>query len=446
VTFRRRIALLAGLSFVAAVIACSVAGFVTVRRQMIAQIDNDLLRRATNDPLAMPELTEIGEARRPGLLLRPRRRAALPTDVLFQVVRAGGAIATPPAQAEELPVDAADEALAAQPPGATRLRTVSIDGERYRMVTASTGRQLAVQIARPLKEVEATLARFALSLVVVSIAGAVLAAAVGWWVARRSAAPVEELTRAAEHVADTLEFDIPTAATHDDEIGRLTRSISRMLAALKLSREQQQRLVIDASHELRTPLTSVRTNVELLARSDLDEASRSEIVADLRAEVDELAQLTAELVQLATDTHSEEPTAEVDMRALAERVADRARKRTGQVLTVNGPGWLARGRPNMLERAVQNLVDNACKWNPVGEPIEITVEPGRLSVRDHGPGVPPAERELIFDRFYRTEAARALPGSGLGLAIVRQAVEAHHGSVTVEDAVPGPGAVFTIRF
>jgi two-component system sensor histidine kinase MprB len=100
----------------------------------------------------------------------------------------------------------------------------------------------------------------------------------------------------------------------------------------------------------------------------------------------------------------------------------------------------------MLERAVQNLVDNACKWNPVGEPIEITVEPGRLSVRDHGPGVPPAERELIFDRFYRTEAARALPGSGLGLAIVRQAVEAHHGSVTVEDAVPGPGAVFTIRF
>lgn len=445
-TFRRRIALLAGVSFVAAVIACSIAGYVTVRRQMIAQIDSDLVQRATSDPLALPELTGIGESRRPGLLLRPRRRAPLPTEVLFQVVRAGGAIATPPTQADELPVDATDEAIAAQPDGVTRLRTVSIDGERYRMVTASTGRQTAVQIARPLNEVEATLSRFALSLVVVSIAGTVLAAAVGWWVARRSARPVEQLTRAAEHVADTLEFDIPVAATHDDEIGKLTQSISRMLAALKLSREQQQRLVIDASHELRTPLASLRTNVDLLARSDVDDATRAEIIADVRAEVDELTDLTAELVQLATDTRDEERPTEVDMGALAERVAERARKRTGQVLTVSGEGWLAWGRPSVLERAVQNLVDNACKWNPRGEPIEITVENGSLSVRDHGPGIPPAERELIFERFYRTEAARAMPGSGLGLAIVRQAVEAHNGTVTVDDAVPGPGSVFTIRF
>jgi two-component system sensor histidine kinase MprB len=100
----------------------------------------------------------------------------------------------------------------------------------------------------------------------------------------------------------------------------------------------------------------------------------------------------------------------------------------------------------MLERAVQNLVDNACKWNPPGESIEIVVEQGSLSVRDHGPGIPPAERERIFERFYRTDAARAMPGSGLGLAIVRQVIEAHDGTVSVDDAVPGPGSVFTIRF
>ncbi|WP_208029301.1 sensor histidine kinase [Rhabdothermincola sediminis] len=445
-TFRRRIALLAGLSFVAAVIACSVVGYLTVRRQMVAQIDSDLLRRATDEPLALPELAGASEARRPGLALRARRGQPLPTDVLFQVVRADGTITTPPTQTDELPVDAADEAIATRPDGTTRLRTVSIDGERYRMVTASTGRQVAVQIARPLHEVEATLSRFALALVAVSISGTVLAAAVGWWVARRSARPVEQLTRAAEHVADTLEFDVPLAATHDDEIGQLTASISHMLAALKLSREQQQRLVVDASHELRTPLTSIRTNVDLLRRSDLDDATRAEIVSDIRTEVEELTELTAELVQLATDTRQVEQEVEVDMGALAQRVAERASKRTGQVVTVSGPGWLAWGRPTMLERAVQNLVDNACKWNPRGTPIEIVVTQGSLSVRDHGPGIPPAERERIFERFYRTDAARAMPGSGLGLAIVRQVIEAHDGTISVDDTVPGPGAVFTIRF
>jgi two-component system, OmpR family, sensor histidine kinase MprB len=444
VTFRRRIALLAGLSFVAAVVACSIAGYVTVRRQMINQIDTDIARRATENPLAIPAMLELGERRRPGRGMGPGFRPPLPTDVLYQTLTTAGAIANPQSQVQELPVDATDEAIAARPAGTTRLRTVSIDGERYRLVTASVGRQTAVQIARPLTEVDATLSRFAFSLVIVSLTGSVVAAAVGWAVARRSARPVEQLTAAAEHVADTLEFDIPLAANQHDEIGRLTQSISRMLAALKLSREQQHRLVIDASHELRTPIASLQTNAELLARSDVDDATRREIVVDMRAEIGELTQLATELVQLATDTQQEESPTEVDMGALATRVANRATKRTGQTVEVNGSGWLAWGRPTMLERAVQNLVDNACKWNRADEPIEVTVDEGAIAVRDHGPGIPEDQRSLVFERFYRTEAARAMPGSGLGLAIVRQIVDAHEGSVSIDEA-PGGGALVTLR-
>src|SRR5690606_25666132 len=119
------------------------------------------------------------------------------------------------------------------------LRTAVVDDVRIRVITAPLPQGDAIMIARPLTEVDETLRRFALALVIVSVTGSVLAAAVGWWVARRSAKPVEELTQAAEHVAETLEFDVRLSPRHDDEIGRLTTSIASMLGALQASRDQQ---------------------------------------------------------------------------------------------------------------------------------------------------------------------------------------------------------------
>jgi two-component system, OmpR family, sensor histidine kinase MprB len=451
-TFRRRIALLAGVSFVVAVIVCSVVGFATVRRELMARIDSDLEQRVAEDPLGLPELAGFEQPRRPGRLLRGPRPVVLPTDVLYQTVTVNGRVANPADQAEELPVDERDVAIAADERGSTRLRTVRVDDERYRMITVSTGRDVAVQIARPLSEVDETLTRFGASLVVVSVVGTALAAAVGWWVARRSARPVAELTVAAERVTDALQSQrddfepasFAVATRHDDEIGRLSSTISQMLIALKQAREQQRRLVVDASHEFRTPLTSLRANVEMLERSDLDESTRADIVSDVRAELENLSALSAELVELATDRRTDEDPTAVPMLDLVSEVVERARRRSNQTIVVTGTEWDAWGQPSMLERAVQNLVDNACKWNPVGEPIEISVEPGVLTIRDHGPGIPPAERELVFERFYRTDEARSTPGSGLGLAIVRQAVTAHQGTVRV-DAAPGGGALFTVE-
>lgn len=461
-TFRRRIALLAGLSFVAAVIVCSLAGYAVVRREMLAQIDHDLLGRVAVDPLNPSgpgpgnrigagtrgnDTTTVPGRRPGGPNGRPPAQPPRPTDVWVQTVSPAGTVTSSSDQTAELPVDDADRALAGQPAGITGIRDVHVDGVHLRMVTASTGQQLAIQVARPLTEVDETLSQFARALIAVSLAGSIAAAGVGWFVARRAARPVTALTAAAEHVAETLELDHPLgtvpAARTDDEIGRLTTSITAMLDALRLSREQQRRLVLDASHEFRTPLTSLRTNVDLLSRPDIDEATRADIVSDLQSELEELTDLTTELVQLATDRQTDEPESETDLLEVARRVAERATKRTGQRVEVLGESWTLTGHAAMLERAVQNLVDNACKWNPPGAPITVRVEPGRLSVDDHGPGIPDAERELVFERFYRAESARTTPGSGLGLAIVRQIVRNHDGEVHVDEAAGG-GSSFTI--
>jgi two-component system, OmpR family, sensor histidine kinase MprB len=448
-TFRRRIALLAGLSFVAAVVACSVVGFVTVRRQMLDQIDTDLVRRVEQEPLIQSDLADRRQ-RGPGARPRAAERAmrlARPTDVLMQTVDQAGAIETPISQEDIIPVLPSDLAVANGDDTADPvLRTSVVDGVRYRVITAPLPNGDAVMIARPLTEVDETLARYAWALVVVTVTGSVIAAGVGWFVARRSARPVEQLTLAAEHVAETLEFDVGLAPQRDDEIGRLTASITAMLAALRASRDQQHRLVMDASHEFRTPLTSLRMNVSMLDHPDLDPAARAEVVADIRAELEELSNLSAELVDLATDSAQTEEPAAVDMDALARRVGERTTRRSGQRVDVDAEPWLVWGRPSQLERAIQNLVDNASKWNPPDQPIDVCVRDGELVVRDHGPGIDPAERELVFDRFYRSDAARATPGSGLGLAIVRQIVTAHGGTVVASAPDDGTtGAVLSVR-
>jgi two-component system, OmpR family, sensor histidine kinase MprB len=427
VTFRRRIALVSGVSFAAAVVLCSIAGFLVARAQTFDRFDDDLVRRAVAEDGA-------GDLR-------------LDEGILVQRLVADGTTSRPPGQEEVLPVDRRDRLVAeADRTGVRRVRRVTVDGEGYRMVTVSIGDDRAVQVARPVAEAEGAVARYGRAVFVIAVTGTALAALLGWVVARRTARPVEELTEVAEHVADTLDVDVRLQPRNDDEIGRLTRSIQRMLGALHLSREQQRRLVADAGHELRTPLTSLRANVGLLDHPDLDEATRRDIVRDLRVELDELDALTEELVALAADAAPDEAATTVDLADVARRVAAQASRRTGVPVEVDvaDDGWVVEGRPTALERAVRNLVDNACAWTAPGTAVEVRVEPGRLRVRDHGPGVAPEERDRIFDRFYRSGAARARPGSGLGLAIVRQVVDAHRGEVTVDDA-PGGGARFSLR-
>lgn len=316
--------------------------------------------------------------------------------------------------------------------------TQTIEGTQYRTITAPVGRgdDVLVMVARDLGEVNGALDDLATRGAIIGLVGSALAALAAWVMASRLAAPVRRLTGAAEHVARTQDLESSIDVDSNDEVGRLAASFNTMLGALDTSRRQQQRLVMDASHELRTPLTSVRTNIDLLRRApSIDAQTRGEMLDDVSREVDELTSLVGELVELATSAEPPtEPAAPVALDHLADTVAEVARRRHGRdiVVRTEAPATVS-GHAALLQRALSNLVDNAVKFSPSDTSVDVSVVGRRVEVRDRGPGIALADRPLVFDRFFRSDAARTEPGSGLGLAIVADAVATHGGATFVDD-------------
>ena len=331
---------------------------------------------------------------------------------------------------------------------AARLAPVLSDGSsaagRVRVVTAALPKIGFVQFARPLDEIDRVLDKLRDRTIltgVLAILGAVVAA---WSIAGRAVRPIRDLTEVTEYVARTGDLDkgVDTGGG-GDEVGRLSASFTAMLDALSASRRQQRRLVLDASHELRTPLTSLRTNVDVLRRGhDLSDDDQAAVVADLDAELGELSDLVAELVDLAIDVRNDEDLAPLTLAEVAEPVVERARRRADRPIEIEtGRTVVLDARPQALARAIRNLIDNAAKFSPAGSPVRVVIDGGELAVHDRGPGIPVEERTAVFDRFHRVESSRTRPGSGLGLAIVRQVAEAHDGTVFVEDSPDGGVAV-----
>jgi two-component system, OmpR family, sensor histidine kinase MprB len=322
--------------------------------------------------------------------------------------------------------------------------TQTFGGQPYRVVARPRpGGQMIV--GRSLAETNRVLGSLRLRSILLGLVIIVLAAVAGVLIARRTTQSVTRLSAAADTIAASGRLDIEVPPGGRDEIGRLSRAFASMLAALTRSRDQQQRLVQDAGHELRTPLTSLRANIDTLRRHpDLAATPRGRVLADLDSELRELSSLVEELVALAVDGHDDEPQQTVALDQLVERAVDRTRRRSGRTILVDATPATVTARPQQLLRAVGNLLDNAVKFSPDGSPIEVTVRPGRLQVRDHGPGIGADDLPRVFDRFHRAVEARSLPGSGLGLAIVRQIVEDAGGSATAANH-PGGGALFTVE-
>ena len=323
------------------------------------------------------------------------------------------------------------------------LRTVSVDGTDYRVITIPWGTYGALQAARDLDDVREVLSGMRWRLFLAGLGATLVALLAGWLIAGRITRPIRRLNDVAEQVTSTRDLTLPVPVSGTGEVADLGRSFSTMMTALSTSLDQQQRLISDASHELRTPLTALRTNVEALEMFDtIPESERREMLSDIRVEVEELSHLTAELVDLATDQNPvDEPITTVDLVAVAREVAQRAARRSGRAITVNDLGGNpVDGRVGSLQRAVSNLVENAVKYSPEGTSVEIDVDGGSVRVRDHGPGIDDADRPHVFDRFYRAIGTRALPGSGLGLAIVAKAAVEHGGTTFVANA-PDGGAI-----
>jgi len=250
-------------------------------------------------------------------------------------------------------------------------------------------------------------------------------------------------------VARTSELS-PIKVTGHDELARLTTSFNQMLLALDASQQRQRQLVADAGHELRTPLTSLRTNIELLGQAaenpdrQLTADQRTEIMDDVRAQLQELTTLVGDLVELARDEPMSRDPEPLDLADTVASALDRVRPRApGLTFDVTTESWPVIGEPPLLERAVTNLLDNAAKWSPDGGTVTVRLAGGVLTVRDEGPGIAGEDLPHVFDRFYRSSEARTLPGSGLGLSIVRRAAERHGGTVTAESPDSG-GSLFTM--
>jgi two-component system, OmpR family, sensor histidine kinase MprB len=378
----------------------------------------------------------------PGRLLPPGKFGAAGAYVQF--ISSAGGVAGPPRQVP-LPVSDAARQVAAGTRGEF-LADEHVDGVHVRVLTIPAADGFAIQIARPLTDTDHTLASLRVLLAIITAAGVLLALALGRVVSRTALRPVRRFTHSTELAAgQPLGNRLPVEG--DDEIGRLARSFNTTLEALESSVASQRQLVADASHELRTPLSSLRTNVQVLARaSELPPGERDRLLHDLELELDELTALVGDVVELARGAQPDGIDQSLRLDELTAACVDKAQRRAPYTrFHTRLEPLVVRGDPGRLGRAIDNLLDNAVKWNPPDEPIEVVLEGSTLSVRDHGGGIPPEDLPKVFDRFYRAAGARRLPGSGLGLAIVRQVAEAHGASVSAANEAGG-GARFSLSF
>ena len=441
-TFRARIAVSAAAAVALTVVAASFLLYFVAREQLRAPVDEALETRAAEISL-QPLGVLPGQGGDSYLAVRPEFGEA---RGYVQLVRTDGTVLVPPRQEVEIPVDERVLGVAGEE-GAAFWRDVDVGGTHLRVFTFAYGPNAAVQVARPLTEVDESLRRIGLVLLLIAAGGIVIAAGLGLVVARAALSPVRRLTETVEHVSETQDLSERIDVSGNDELSRLAASFNAMLGALEESTRAQRQLVADASHELRTPLTSVRTNIEVLAGDRmLPPEDRARLLSDVVEQLGEMTTLIAELIELARAEQMTVEPEDVRLDLLVENAVERARRNRPEVVyTVDLEPATVSGVPATIERAVGNLLDNAAKWSPTGGQVEVVLRDGQLTVRDHGPGIAEEDLPYVFDRFYRARAARGMPGSGLGLAIVRQVAESHGGDVVAERAEGGgTRMVFTL--
>jgi two-component system, OmpR family, sensor histidine kinase MprB len=435
VTFRTRLVLATTVAVVVAILAASLAAFIVARNTLLQAADNSLTTAAQKIVAGQ----EIGTT----------------TATLGQVIDTTGAVVA----GGGLPVTGQVRLVAVNVAPAF-FTTVDVDGNEMREyvehLPAGTQFQSgagyladggALQIAT-LFNASAELRTLALLLGAVALIGVLSAIVLGWLVAQTALRPLNSLTDTVEELAETTDVSQRLSPGGPDELGRLRRTFNRLLEALESSRRAQSQLVLDASHELRTPLTSLRTNLEVIRRVDeLSEEDRSVLVDDVLVQLQELTDLVGDLAELARGDQQPTPREPVRLDQLVrdavalQNTHGRARDVTFELQA--DPCWVE-GHADRLSRAVGNLLDNARKWSPPGRSVEVECHDGTVVVHDRGPGIADEDLPHIFDRFYRSSAARGLPGSGLGLAIVAQVAKGEGGTIVAEND-PSGGARMVLR-
>jgi two-component system, OmpR family, sensor histidine kinase MprB len=449
VNLRTRMAAVAGVAVALTVVALAATEYEAARSTLRGQIDSALRDRAQPLLAARPPGNDPGGA----FGDHPNDHDDQPANPFgdaagtVQFVSPKGTIVSATTAATRLPIDARAKSLAATG-GGSYFSDTHVKGVHLRVLTVGRGPLGALQVARPLTEVDDSLRQLLYVLLAVGGIGILVAALLGGIVARAALAPVSRFTRRTEALTANPDLSQRLEIEGQDELARLGRSFNATLDALERSAEAQRHLVADASHELRTPISSLRANIQVLQDADLlPEEDRASLRADIIAELDELTSLVGDVVELARGAKPSDVVDDVRIDEIVHQLVERTERRGGDsvVFRTTLQPTVVSGEPERISRAISNLLGNAHKWSPPGGLIEIDLEDGTLTVRDHGPGFAEADIPHVFDRFYRADNARGMPGSGLGLAIVRQAAEAHGGAVAAANA-PDGGAVVTVSF
>jgi signal transduction histidine kinase len=430
VSLRTRIALSAAAAALAAVALFAVGAYLLISERAYDRLDRSLSETADRvaEELEAPDLggRDFAEPPTPGA---PPRPAPDPE---------------PDPAGTRVELDPAGEMDPSGP------RTVTLDGERYRLLVRALepsggGSPSTVAVARPLTDVEETLDEVALGLATAALVAALIATGLALLVVRRALRPLAEARAAAERVADSQDPSLRVPEGRADEVGGLARAMNRMLARLESAQGrlrstlgEQRRFAADASHEMRTPITALRGDIETLSRHDLPPAEQGETLSDMAASVDRLDRLVEGLLGLARVDGEAGEAERVD---LGEMVAEIA---TADECDGIDPGVVVTGDRAALRGMIMNLINNG-RTHGGRVRVAVAAENGSAVVRveDDGPGIAAADRERVFDRFYRAPDRRGTPGAGLGLPIAKATAERWGGSLRLLPT--GSGASFEVR-
>jgi signal transduction histidine kinase len=409
VSLRARLTVFIALVVALALIAQGALGYVRYERLAFAETDRDLavfLHGVTEGLLRGPETGDHASAS----VAEPRENP----NLRARLIRGDVVVAS---FGPAFPVDLK--------PGQTGTRNV---GEwRVMCIELESGVRLEGAIST--RERQQGAQRYLSSLALTVPLFAALGALVAWFLAGRALAPLEGMIRTASRVADSgdLTQRVPDGSPRS-ELGRLSGAFNRMLERLQGFRAREASFVRYASHELRTPLTAMHAQLDAERQGWV---TPNEALETARDQVERMTRLSGALLVLAREGRTE--TVPLDLARLAQEVAAR------RGATYAGPDALGyRGNPDLLERALENLLDNAAKYAPgagVRVRLETQEQAVHLSVEDDGPGLPAEALERVREAFYRAPGTRA-SGSGLGLAVVEHVAEAHGGALEIENIAP----------
>lgn len=440
-SLRWRLSMLSATMVAISVILMTIVAFVTVYTSLSTTVDRDLDDRAdsllqkTMDPLFVARLgDEVQQFRNYNPDTRvtispPGWAVSVGDPIIFRSLTKGQ---------EENGVT-------------TSIETVG----RERVLVKSNEYGGRVVLAREMTGTQQIMSSLAVVLIAISVLGVIVAIGVGMIIANAGLRPLARLQRAVEYVTRTDKLK-PIEVSGRDELAQLTHSFNDMMEALQRSRTRQTQLVADAGHELKTPLTSMRTNIELLmmvnradSTASIPPEEREALERDVLAQMEELSTLVGDLVDLAREDAPQQMDMDEDMADIMDTSLERVQRRRPDVhFDAEIIPWIVRGDAFALGRAMLNLMDNAAKWSPAEGTVRIRMtqvdeRTVGITIADEGPGIPPEDRERVFERFYRSAESRSMPGSGLGLAIVRQVIERHGGSIVADEA-PSGGALMRV--